>query len=146
MRRPLLLLSLLAACQTTAVPAHPLSRDEVVAVLTAQTERWNAGDLAGFVATYWDGPDLSFLGSRGLTRGRADLLAMYQKSYPTAEARGVLSLDVLDFWPLGGDHALLLGKYHLAGAHPGEGFFSLVLARQHGRVVILHDHTSAASK
>ena len=42
-----------------------------------------------------------------------------------------------------GDHALLLGRYDLDREQPDHGFFSLVLARQRGRIVILHDHTSA---
>lgn len=112
-------------------------------MLGAQVARWNDGDLPGFVETYWDGPELTFFGRSGLTRGRADLLATYRESYPTAEARGVLSFEIVDFRPLGAHHALLLGEYHLERAEPADGVFSLVLARRDGRVVILHDHSTA---
>lgn len=122
----------------------PIDRAEAETVLAAQAALWNVGDLPGFVGTYWDGPELTFLGARGLTRGRADLLAQYEKGYPTAEARGRLSFQVLEFRPLGDDHALLLGRFQLQRAEPADGYFSLVLARQDDRVVILHDHSTAA--
>jgi hypothetical protein len=144
-----LALVLAAACHTAPetspqkplVPA-PITRVEAQAVLDAQVACWNRGDLKGFVATYWDGPELTFLGSSGLTRGREDLLFHYERAYPDAEARGVLSFAILDVQPLGSEHALLLGSYHLARKEPGDGFFSLVLARRNGAIVILHDHTS----
>lgn len=113
-------------------------------MLSVQAGKWNAGDLPGFVATYWDGPELTFLGATGLTRGRADLLANYQRGYPDAAARGILTFDVLDFRQLGDGHALLLGRFHIERRQPAHGWFSLVLGRRDGQVVILHDHTTEA--
>ncbi len=140
--------SLLGACAAGPSPGPsnaPIGRGEATAVLDAQVARWNAGDLAGFVDTYWNGPELTFYGRSGLTRGRADLLAVYQRGYPTAKERGVLSFAIVDVTPLGDDHALLLGSYHIDRARPADGVFSLVLARQDGRIVILHDHTTEAA-
>ena len=135
-------LAALAACGSA--PA-PLDRARCEAVLQEQAAQWNQGDLRAFVATYWPGDELTFLGSRGLTRGRDDLLAIYQRAYPTAAARGVLSFDVVDFQPLGPDHALLLGRYELAREEPDSGWFTLVLRRDGDTVKILHDHTSRAA-
>lgn len=143
--RSFLVLSLsslvVAACSTA-----PIGRAEAEAVLTAQAACWNRGDLPGFVASYWDGAELTFLGGSGVTRGRADLLARYQQRYPTAEARGTLRFTVVDLQQLGDAHALLLGRYELERKDPSSGWFSLVLARQQGRVVILHDHTSESPR
>lgn len=130
-------LLVLAACHGT-----PIDRAAATAVLDAQVARWNQGDLEGFVATYWNGDELTFFGASGLTRGRRDLLATYRRSYPTAKERGVLAFSVVDFTPLGDAHALLLGRYTIAGERPSSGVFSLVLAEQDGKVVILHDHTT----
>jgi hypothetical protein len=139
-----LALLLPSACQTTPESAAAaITLDEARQVLDAQVARWNAGDLAGFVDTYWDGPELTFLGSGGLARGRQDLLASYERGYPTPESRGVLAFEVLDFRPLGKGHALLLGRYRIERGEPASGVFSLVLTRQSGRVAILHDHSSA---
>ncbi|MCA8974231.1 MAG: DUF4440 domain-containing protein [Planctomycetes bacterium] len=129
----------------TACHAGPLTRGQCERVLNEQAEQWNRGDLRAFVATYWPGPELTFLGSGGLTRGQQDLLANYERGYPTAAARGVLTFHVLDFQPLGDDHALLLGRYELDRAKPDAGFFSLVLRRHGDTVAILHDHTSRAA-
>ena len=142
----------LCACATPSPGISPgpvrespgITQDEAERVLLEQAGKWNEGDLEGFVATYWDGPELSFLGERGITRGRADLLAQYRRGYPSAESRGVLTFDVLEFRPLGSDHAMLLGRFHLARQQPAHGFFTLLLARQGGRLCILHDHTTAA--
>ena len=131
-----------AAALLTSCTATPIDKDESLAVLTAQAEQWNRGDLEAFVATYWDGPELTFYGKSGLARGRSDLLATYRRSYPTAKERGQLSLEIVDFTQLGDGHTLLLGKYRIEGEVPSRGVFSLVLAKQDGRIVILHDHTT----
>ena len=132
--------ALLAGCH-----APPIERATATAVLDAHGARWNQGDLEGFVATYWNGPELTFYGKGGLTRGRKDLLATYQRSYPTAKERGLLSFEVVEFAPLGTAHALVLGRYRIVGEAPSEGVFSLVLGVQNGAVVILHDHTTGTA-
>lgn len=131
----------LCACQTT-----PLDRESCEQMLHEQAQQWNRGDLPGFVSAYSPGQRLTFLGSSGLTRGQEDLLARYQRNYPTAKERGQLTFTVIDFQPLGQDHALLLGRYELERNNPDAGFFSLVLARDGQSVRILHDHTSRATE
>ncbi len=134
---------MLAGCSSLQAPAvEAIQREEVIEVLTAQAEQWNAGNLEAFVATYWDGPELTFYGKSGLARGRRDLLATYRRNYPTAKERGHLAFEVVDFRGLHGGNALLLGEYRIDGEVPSHGVFTLVLTRQHGRVVILHDHTT----
>ena len=139
MTRSILLLALtLGACAATP----PLTRSSCEAVLKEQAAQWNRGDLRAFVDTYWPGDELTFLGSRGLTRGQEDLLENYERGYPTQQARGVLSFEVIDFQPLGEEYALLLGRYEIERAEPDAGFFSLVLRRNGETIRILHDHTS----
>lgn len=137
--------ALTVACSTapSALSGQkPIASAEARAVLDAQVARWNQGDLRGFVETYWDGPELTFFGRGGLTRGRSDLLQTYQRGYPTDKERGVLSFSIVDFRALGSGHALLLGRYHIDREQPADGVFSLVLARKDGKVVILHDHST----
>ncbi|MEC7583532.1 MAG: hypothetical protein VYE77_04380 [Planctomycetota bacterium] len=137
---------LLAGLALGACQSPPLDRGPCEDMLQEQARQWNRGDLPGFVSAYWPGQRLTFLGSGGLTRGQQDLLARYQKNYPTAKERGQLTFTVIDFQPLGPDHALLLGRYELDRDQPDAGFFSLVLARDGQTVRILHDHTSRATK
>ena len=57
-----------------------------------------------------------------------------------------VTLPFVDFAPLGASHALLLGRYRIEGEVPSRGVFSLVLAQQDGRIVILHDHTTGTGQ
>jgi beta-aspartyl-peptidase (threonine type) len=137
-----LLVSAFSGCAAVAPEAQPITQDEVRAILDAQAAAWNRGDLPAFVATYWDDPALSFCGKNGIVRGRRDLLATYERSYPTPEARGRLTFDLLEVRPLGGDAALVLGRYALERAQPAAGYFTLVVERKPQGLVITHDHTS----
>ena len=71
---------------------------DVIATLHRQAQRWTAGDLEGFCAVYAD--DAVFLSPGGLTRGRAAVLARYQKKYvegPEGKAgMGALSFAIED--------------------------------------------------
>lgn len=133
-----ILLCSLAGCAT------PIGADDVADLMEIQRQAWNRGDLPEFVS-YYD-PSMTFSGSDGVTRGTADLLARYRKSYPTAKERGVLTFRVTDVRPLGGSSALVLGEYALAREVPANGFFSLVVIRTPNGVRIIHDHTSAAER
>ena len=143
MNNPVLLLTVLAlvlpSCQS-----NPIDRHEAEELLAAQAEEWNRGNIPAFVGFYSQG--LSFLGAEGLVRGGADLVQRYQERYPDAEARGSLTFGILEFRPLGGHSALLLGTYHLERQEPAEGYFTLVLERTSGGVRITHDHTTAAAE
>jgi uncharacterized protein (TIGR02246 family) len=123
-----------------------ITEAEVHAMLDEQAADWNRGDLAAFVRSYWDDPGLTFLGSDGLTRGRADLLARYEENYATPEARGRLAFELLDLRQLGHDAAVVLGRYQLTRSPPASGFFTLVVERRGGELVITHDHSSAARR
>ena len=135
-----LAIALLAGCRST----EPLTPERCWHVLDEQAAQWNRGDLRAFVDTYWPGSSVTFLGSRGLTEGQEDLLANYERGYPTAEARGVLTFHRLGYRALGPDHVLLLGRYELQRSEPDAGYFSLVLQRHGDGVKIVHDHTSRA--
>ena len=130
--------------QTSAVR---IGRADVQAVLDAQTAAWNRGDLEQFVATYWNDPDLTFVGSSGLRRGYADLLAGYQRSYPDADARGTLRFELVEVRALGvtGSHALVIGEFVLERPAVGDaqGMFTLVVERRPEGLRIVHDHSSA---
>lgn len=82
-----------------AILAAPgLARAEPAAAVTQMLERqaaaWNRGDLEAFCAVYAE--DATFVSPSGVTRGRAEILARYQKKYDTAEKRGRLSFEVLE--------------------------------------------------
>lgn len=67
---------------------------EVLALLERQAQAWSRGDVAGFCSIYAD--DAVFVSPSGVTTGRAEVQARYQKKYPTAAAMGKLTLTPLD--------------------------------------------------
>ena len=124
--------------------SHEGDRAAIQAVLTAQQNAWNQGDVERFLDGYWHSPELTFSGSSGVSRGWDGVLARYQKTYPDRAAMGHLDFSHLEFRFLGRDAALVLGQWHLQ-REKGDvgGVFSLVWQRFPEGWKIIHDHTSA---
>ncbi len=59
---------------------------------------------------------------------------------------GTLRFSDLRITPLSANAAFVLGRWRLERAEPIGGVFTLILRRDHGRWVIIHDHTSAEPK
>jgi beta-aspartyl-peptidase (threonine type) len=118
-------------------------RAAVEAVLRAQEEAWNRGDIDAFVDHYWKSDELTFSSGGKTTRGWTDTLTHYRQRYPTPEKMGRLTMSKLEITPLGSGAALVLGQWNLAReSEPLSGNFSLVLRTIGGRWLIIHDHTS----
>jgi len=138
----------LAVRPTPAAPntqaAAPDPSNEIRAVLTAQQQAWNRGDIPMFLEGYWNSPELTFAGSDGIVRGYDGLLERYRKSYPDKAHMGDLEFSRLEIHPLGAESALVLGHWHLKRtAGDAGGVFSLVFHRFPVGWRIIHDHTSA---
>src|SRR5690349_1341663 len=109
----------------------PGQAGEIRALLKQSEAAWNRGVLAAFAAHYEDAPTTTFVG-REVTRGGINsILARYQRTYPTAEARGTLAFSDIEVRRLGPDYALALGRFSLKRTSPGggdaAGRFTLVL-------------------
>jgi beta-aspartyl-peptidase (threonine type) len=115
------------------------------AVLDAQVEAWNRGDLEGFMAGYWRSPDLVFCSGATVTKGWDETLARYRERYQSEGEMGRLRFDSVEVIPLGEDAALARGAWRLQTSDGKEphGLFTLLLRRQDGAWRIVHDHTSA---
>jgi beta-aspartyl-peptidase (threonine type) len=115
----------------------------VEAVLRAQEEAWNQGDLDAFMEHYWNSDALSFNSGGKTTRGWTETLNHYRERYPTPEQMGRLTFSQLEITPLGESAALVLGQWNLdRESEPLSGNFSLILRKFDGRWLIIHDHTS----
>ena len=127
-------------------PATASQEAAVKAVLAGQQTAWNQGDVETFMQGYWNSPQLTFAGTSGITRGYAPVLAHYKEGYPDHAAMGHLEFSDLEVHSLGGDAALVLGKWHLTRqAGNVGGVFSLVFQRFPDGWKIVHDHTSVAT-
>ena len=113
------------------------------AVLREQEKAWNAGDLEGFMAGYWQSDSLRFIGSRGLTYGWQQTLANYQKSYPDRAAMGTLTFTIRSVEKLSRRSAYVIGQWRLARvAGDLSGFYTLLWRKIGGKWVIVADHSS----
>jgi len=132
-------------CLLFATPAFTATSAEtsIKAVLTAQVDAWNKGDLSTFVTSYAE--DCLFVGKQ-VVRGRSAVLARYQKSYSSAAAMGKLEFADLEVHEVDPQVALVIGHFHLTrtpeGGGDAQGVFSLVFHRIGGKWQIVLDHTS----
>jgi uncharacterized protein (TIGR02246 family) len=147
----LVLLAVLAApaCSPAPPAASPAATaqgvGDIVRTLEVSTEGWNRGDLDAFLVPYAE--DATFVGSRGLLRGKPAIRAQYQSSYFAAgRVRGKLRFDGIEVRMLGPRNALAVGRYVVtergAGQQDATGLFSLALERRPEGWRIIHDHSS----
>ena len=118
-------------------------RAAILAVLTTQQNDWNKGDIRGFMAGYWNSPELTFAGTREFTRGWQPVMERYEKNYVDKAAMGTLDFSELEIRQLGPDAALVLGKWHLQRQTVDVGgIFTLVFQKFPEGWRIIHDHTT----
>lgn len=125
-----------------AAPTAAFDEAAIRAVLAAQVAAWNAGDIDGYMAGYWNSPELTFISGAMVTMGWDETLAHYKVRYDTADKRGQLAFTGLELRLLDPDAAMALGHWRIEGAKPAEGQFSLLLRRISGQWRIVVDHTS----
>ncbi len=113
------------------------------AVIEAQRDAWNRGDVEGYMDGYERSPDTTFLSGDNLTRGWQTVLDRYKKNYDTREKMGTLSFSDLEVRMLGEESALVTGRWMLKRANDEpHGRFSLIFRRTKVGWRIIHDHTS----
>ena len=118
----------------------------VRAVLDAQREAWNRGDVAGYMDGYARSAHTIFVSGDTVTRGWQTVLDRYKKNYDSREKMGTLTFADLEIRPIGNDAAIVLGRWHLQRANDEpHGRFTLILRLTKQGWKIVHDHTSSAS-
>ncbi len=116
-------------------------------VLRDQATAWNRHDLEGYMAGYWNSPQLTFFSGGEVTSGWQATLDRYRRRYQS-EGREMGSLVFSDvrIELLGPTAAFVRGSYRLTlanGQNP-HGIFTLIFRKFPGGWKIIHDHTSAA--
>jgi beta-aspartyl-peptidase (threonine type) len=124
---------------------HSSSRDaaEIRAVMAAQAAAWNRGDIDGFMDGYARSDATEFVAGDKLTRGWQTVRDRYRKKYDSREKMGALTFSELKITPLGGDAALVIGRWRLVVKNDKpHGRFTLLFRRTASGWRIVHDHTS----
>ena len=140
---------LLAAALLLLLCGTALAQSEEAAirtVLARQVAAWNHHDLEGFMAGYWNSPELTFFSGGTITRGWQPTLERYRRHYqaPGAEM-GTLAFSDVTVQMLGPAAAFVRGSFHLkmTSGKDSSGIFTLVFRRFPQGWKIVHDHTSA---
>ena len=134
--------------QNSARPNKQLDRivAAVRAVLEAQREAWNRGDVEGYMDGYERSENTVFVSGDNVSRGWQTVLDRYKKNYDSRDKMGTLTFSDLEITPMGNDTAVVLGRWHLQRANDEpHGRFTLILRRTKQGWRIVHDHTSSAS-
>lgn len=138
---------LLAEIPASALPQEQSTKAKaaILAVLDAQRDAWNRGDLEGYMNGYDRSPRTEFVGGDEITRGWQTVLDRYKKKYNSREKMGVLTFSDVEITMLSKDTALVLGRWHLKRANDEpHGTFTLVFRKRKAGWRIVHDHTSSA--
>jgi ketosteroid isomerase-like protein len=126
--------------------ANRISEREIRAVLEWQVQAWNDGDLQRFMRGYWKNDSTLFASGGNFSKGWQEMLARYQRGYPTREKMGQLEFKIYKLEIMGEEWARVLGQWQLAvGATNPHGLFTLILRRFAEGWRIVHDHTSSAA-
>ena len=113
------------------------------AVLNAQRDAWNRGDIEGYMDGYERSEKTVFISGDNVTRGWQTVLERYKKNYDTREKMGVLTFSDLEITLLSADSATVLGRWSLKRAKDEpHGRFTLIFKRTSKGWRIVHDHTS----
>ena len=114
------------------------------AVMDAQRDAWNRGDIEGYMDGYDRSDKTVFVSGDNVTRGWQTVLERYKKSYDSREKMGVLTFSDLEIDVLSNDSAVVLGSWALKRANDQpHGKFTLVFKRTSKGWRIIHDHTSS---
>jgi len=116
-------------------------------VLRTQQDAWNRYDLDGFMAGYWNSPELTFFSGGREQHGWQSTLDRYRARYASpGHEMGKLEFSALRIEMLGPEAAFVRGEWRLTmpdGKTP-HGLFTLVFRKFSDGWKIVHDHTSAA--
>ena len=119
---------------------------EIRAVLRAQQEAWNRGDIDSFMNGYARADTTVFVSGDEVMRGWQTVRDRYCSKYNDRAKMGTLTFSDLEIEQLGPDSALALGHWELKRANDNpHGRFTLIFRKTSDGWRIVHDHTSAAN-
>ena len=117
----------------------------IQAVLNAQRDAWNKGDIDGYMDGYDRSDNTVFISGDSVTHGWSTVLERYKKGYDTREKMGQLTFSDLDIKLLSQDTAVVIGRWLLKRTNDEpHGRFTLIFKNTKAGWRIIHDHTSSA--
>src|SRR5260221_4169212 len=115
------------------------------AVIEAQSQAWNRGDIEGYMDGYARSAETVFVSGDNVTHGWQTVLEHYKKGYDSREKMGELTFSDMEVTLLGKDAAVGVGRWHLQRAKDAPpGLVTLVFKAPKQGWTIVHDHTSGS--
>ena len=134
-----------AASSAQSNKSDTTSEAAIRAVLDAQRDAWNRGNIEGYMDGYNRSPNTEFVGGDNISRGWQTVLDRYKKNYNSREKMGMLTFSDLEITMLSKDAALVLGRWRLKRANDEpHGTFTLLFRKSKAGWRIVHDHSSSA--
>ncbi|HZW79027.1 MAG TPA: nuclear transport factor 2 family protein [Candidatus Deferrimicrobiaceae bacterium] len=145
---PIMFVAFRAEVRAQLVPnGNNGAKSEVEHVLLTQQEAWNRHDLEGFMAGYWNSPELTFFSGAKENHGWQATMDRYRATYASpGHEMGRLEFSSLRIEMLSAYAAFVRGSWQLTmsdGKTP-HGLFTLVFRKFPDGWKLVHDHTSAA--
>ena len=137
---------ILIAAHVCAAPEEAsTSVDEIQAVLTAQQDAWNRGDIDAFMNGYARSASTVFVSQDEVSRGWETVRDRYRVKYSDRTKMGILTFSEIEVTMISPDAAVVLGRWRLKRtSDEPHGRFTLIFKRLSEGWRIVHDHTSAA--
>jgi len=138
-----LLIFTMSTLSTAQNQSNTKSIEAIRAVLEAQRDAWNKGDVDGYMAGYDVSESIVFISGDNVTHGWQTVRDRYKKNYDTREKMGQLTFSDLEFTVLGKDHVSVVGRWLLKRtSDEPHGRFTLIFKKTDKGWRIIHDHTS----
>ena len=143
---PIIFCILMAATASAAPTQTQNATAQIRAVLRAQQEAWNRGDIDRFMNGYARSGSTLFVSEDTVRHGWETVRERYRKKYSDRAKMGTLKFSDLEITSLGADSALALGRWKLKRTKDQpHGRFTLIFRKTADGWRIVHDHTSAAA-
>ena len=151
-RPALLALATILAAAVTACASRPPDPNRARADLTSEVTTmfarsaaaWNRGDLDTFMTDYLPGDRTTYVTSGGIIHGPAAIRERYGPRFAPGGMHDSLSFEGIEVDPLAPDVLNVVAYYVLTRGDSlvARGPTSLVIIRQDGQLLIVHDHSS----
>lgn len=141
--KTLLIATLLAVLTVLPKSALADAEADIRALLNAQQQAWNRGDIPAFMNGYWNNEQLRFASGNSITYGWQPTLERYLGRYHNRNLMGQLQFDVLSIRQLSPAYAIAFGRWALQRENDQpKGLFTLTLEKFPEGWRIIADHTS----
>ncbi len=128
----------------TAITVSNDAASDMVAVLMAQQDAWNDGDIEGFMQGYVKSDELRFASGGDVTFGWDETLSRYLNRYSSRAKMGTLDFDIKTATILDEDDGIVFGKWTLVReTDTPNGLFTLHMKKGKDGWKVVSDHTSS---